>query len=454
MPTRPQRTTFSNSSVDVLNAIRNSASIDYRNYVPIATEDADVIREIGAVLINQPQLQNEFMQALINRIGRVLITSKMYQNPWSVFKMGKLELGETIEDIFVELATPFQYDPAYAASNVEARVVPDVRSAFYTVNYEKFYKVTTQEYDFRRAFLSMDGVTNLISKIIESMYTAANYDEYQVMKYMLYKRIKDGYVTPVVVDDSTDVYKELAAQAKAVSNKMTFMNKDYNMVGVHTFALKEDQYLILDAETDAKMDVNVLASAFNMDKAEFMGHRILIDSFNTIDADRVNALLSSEPNWSTISSDLSSTMGNVKGVIVDKDFWKVFDVVDIALTRLNEEGLYRNNFYHVHKIFATSPFANCAVFTTDELGTVTVDFPATTPDEVAVGGTITVVAEVTAEPGYNLAVTYSSSDTDVATVDVNGIVTGIDNGTATITAKSVADPTKTDTLTVTVGTGS
>ena len=81
MAVKPKIVTLTNSSVDILNVIRNSASNNYKDYVPQATPNADSIREIGAVIMDNPQLQNEFLSALVNRIGRVMITSKLYENP-------------------------------------------------------------------------------------------------------------------------------------------------------------------------------------------------------------------------------------------------------------------------------------------------------------------------------------------------------------------------------------
>ena len=73
MPTIPRSLTITNASVDILNAIRNNASTNYQNKVPIATNNAEVIKSIGAVLMDYPALLNEFRNALVNRIGRVLI---------------------------------------------------------------------------------------------------------------------------------------------------------------------------------------------------------------------------------------------------------------------------------------------------------------------------------------------------------------------------------------------
>ena len=181
MPTTPKMVTLTNSSVDVLNAIRNSASVNYQDYVPIATPNAESIREIGNVIMDYPSLQNEFLNALINRIGRVLITSRMYQNPWSMFKKGLLDYGETIEEVFVNIAKPFQYDIEDSEDTVFKRTMPDVKSAFHILNYQEFYPVTIQDKDLRKAFLSWDGITDLIGRIVDSMYSAANLDEFLVM---------------------------------------------------------------------------------------------------------------------------------------------------------------------------------------------------------------------------------------------------------------------------------
>ena len=93
MPRIPKIITRTNASVDVINAIRNEASMNFKEHVPIATPDSESIRKIGAVIMDYPALQNEFLEALINRIGKVIIESKMYSNPWAMLKKGYLEYG-------------------------------------------------------------------------------------------------------------------------------------------------------------------------------------------------------------------------------------------------------------------------------------------------------------------------------------------------------------------------
>lgn len=450
MATKPKSQALVKSAPDIVNAIRNGASDMYKSLVPLANPDN--VKEIGAILNSYPQLQNEFLNALVNRIGRVLLTSKMYDNPWSMFKKGLLEFGETIEEIFVNLAKPFQFDPAVSESTLFKREIPDVRSAFHIMNYQKFYKATIQNDQLRQAFLSWQGITDLIAKIVDSMYTGANYDEFQVMKYMLCKNIVRGNLYPVNVD-GTD-YKGVAADFKAVSNDLEFMKTKYNVSGVHTISKKDEQYLIVDAKFDASMDVEVLASAFNMDKAEFMGHRVLVDSFSELDTDRLAILFADDANYVPLTEEELATLANITAVLVDKDWFMIFDNFMNFTEQYNGEGLYWNYWYHVWKTFSVSPFANAIVFTTEEAGVTSVTVSPSTATVVA-GGTVQLSATVVTTGFAPQSVTWSSADETVATVDADGVVTVKSDATSAdtvvITATSTYDSTVTDTATITVG---
>ena len=453
MATKPKIVTLTNSSVDILNVIRNNATINYQNYVPLATPNADSIREIGAVIMDSPQLQNEFLSALVNRIGRVLITSKMYENPWSMFKKGLLEFGETIEEIFVNIAKPYQFDPAVAESNLFKREIPDVRSAFHIMNYQKYYKTTIQNDQLRQAFLSWQGITDLIAKIVDSMYTGANYDEFQTMKYMLAKHILDGRMYPVTIPTVSDTnMKTIVSTIKGVSNNYEFMSSKYNLAGVQNYSMKADQYLLINSKFDATMDVEVLASAFNVDKAEFAGKRVLVDSFGSLDIDRLNILFKDDPTYTEISTPDLEALDAIPCILVDKDWFMIFDNYFNFTEQYNGEGLYWNYWYHVWKTFSVSPFANNALFIPGipAVTSVTVS-PATAT--VKAGQNIALSAVVQTEYFAPQSVDWTS-DTDDVTVNKSGVVTvGADVvvGTQiTITATSTYDSKKSGTSTITV----
>ena len=451
MATTPKIVTLTNSSVDILNAIRNNATQNYRDYVPKATPDADSIRQIGAIIMDYPSLQNEFLSALVNRIGRVLITSKMYDNPWSFFKKGLLEFGESVEEIFVNIAKPFQFDPTVAETNVFKREIPDVRAAFHIMNYQKYYKATISNDQLRQAFLSWQGISDLIAKIVDAMYTGANYDEFQTMKYMLARHILDGHMYPVEIPTvETDNMKSIVSVVKGVSNKFTFLSPNYNLAGVQTFTAKNDQYMLINSQFDATMDVEVLASAFNMDKAEFSGRRVLVDSFGSLDTARLAELFAGDSTYEEIGSDELEALDAIPAILVDRDWFMIFDNFYNFTEQYNGEGLYWNYWYHVWKTFSVSPFANNALFIPGTPGVTSVTVtPATAT--VSAGQSVQLSANVVTTNFAPKSVTWTV-DSEYATVDNSGKVTVLSTAPAstniTVTATSTYDNNKKGTATV------
>lgn len=451
MANTPKIVTLTNSSVDILNAIRNNATQNYRDYVPKATADADSIRQIGAIIMDYPALQNEFLSALVNRIGRVLITSKMYDNPWAFFKKGLLEFGESVEEIFVNIAKPFQFDPAVAETNVFKREIPDVRSAFHIMNYQKYYKATISNDQLRQAFLSWQGISDLIAKIVDAMYTGANYDEFQTMKYMLARHILDGHMNPVTIPQvQTPNMKEIVSVVKTVSNEFTFLSPNYNLAGVKTYTAKNDQYMLINSHFDATMDVEVLASAFNMDKAEFSGRRVLVDSFGSLDTDRLAELFAGDSTYKEISSDELKALDEIPAVLVDRNWFMIFDNFYNFTEQYNGEGLYWNYWYHVWKTFSVSPFANNALFIPGPTGVTSV---TVTPSRstVTAGQSVQLSADVVTTNFAPKSVTWSVNS-EYATVDNGGKVTVLSTApastTITVTATSTYDTSKKGTATV------
>lgn len=451
MPTKPQVKTLNANSVEILNTLRANASPNYQDMIPYAEGSLDSVREIGAIIMQYPALQNEFLSALVNRIGMVLVTSKLYCNPWAFMKQGMLEFGETIEEIFVNIAKPFEFNQERAETTIFKREIPDVRAAFHVMNYTKFYKATISNDQLRQAFLSWNGITDLIARIVDAMYTGANYDEFITMKYLLAKHLIAGNIYANQIDTvSTDNMKSIVATIKGVSNSLEFLSNKYNYNGVETYTNKSDQYILINAKFDATMDVEVLASAFNMDKAEFMGRRVLVDSFGNLDNARLKLLFAEDPNYTEISEDDLQALDNIPAVMVDRYFFMIFDNFYNFTEQYNGEGLYWNYWYHTWKTFSISPFHNAVAFVpgAPTITSVTVE-PSTASG--AVGSTIQLSAEVVSTNFAPKTVTWSSNSESV-TVNSNGLVTigtGA-TGSVTITATSTYDTTKSGTCTITV----
>lgn len=360
MPKRISASTLNASTVKILNTIRANAPLNYQDKVPKVEKVTD-IPKVGEVLYGAPGLQNIFLSELMNRIALVMVKSGTFNNPYSHLKKGYLEFGETVEEIFVQIAKVQTFDAEKAGVRRNKRTIPDVKTAFHAINWRTQYPVTIQDEDLRAAFRSAEGLLNLTATITESLTQGNEYDEYLLFKYLLIKAITSGKMKPVSIGDGTNV-KDITKAFRATSSQMTFRNSSYNEAGVLTATPISQQCIFLDAEFNAEQDVDVLAVAFNKDKAELFGKLHLIDDFTTFDNARFEEIRKESDMLEEVTEDELNLMKNVKGVLLSEDWFQIYD----NLMKFTEDyigsGMYWNYWLNVYKTVSHSPFANAAVF--------------------------------------------------------------------------------------------
>lgn len=360
---RVAKSVLNASTLDIMNVIRENAGYEYQNTVPKVTKATD-IPAVGQIIYGDPAIANKFINALVNRIAMVRVQSATFNNPYSVLKKGYIEFGETIEEIFVGIAKVVEYTPEKGEERELKRTLPDVRSVFHIMNWRTMYPVTIQDEDLKHAFLSLDGVTDLIAKIVDQVYTAAEYDEFLLFKYLLIKAISHGKMKPLSVGDGTNP-KDSAKAFRGTSNLLAFMKDSYNEQGVVTSTPKNRQVIFMDAKFNAEFDVDVLASAFNMDKADFMGRLFLIDDFTTFDNKRFEEIRKNSTGIEEVTTQELALLANVNAVLLDEEWFQVYDNNNRFTEKYVASGLYWNYFYHTWKTVSYSPFANAVVFVKD-----------------------------------------------------------------------------------------
>ena len=360
---RIAQTTLNASTIDILNVIRQNAGFEYQNAVPKVTKETD-IPAVGEIIYGTPALANTFINALVNRIALVRVQSATFNNPYSILKKGYIEFGETIEEIFVNIAKVVQYSPEKGEEREFKRTLPDVRSVFHVINWRAVYPVTIQDDALKQAFLSLDGVTNLIASIVDQVYTAAEYDEFLLFKYLLIKSISHGKMKPESIGDGTNP-KDAAKAFRGISNLLTFMKDDMNETGVLTSTPKDRQVIFMDAKYNAEFDVEVLASAFHMEKADFMGRLFLIDDFTSFDNKRFEEIRKESTGLQEVTADELALLKDVKAVILDENWFQVYDNNNKFTEKYVASSLYWNYFYHTWKTVSYSPFSNAVVFVKD-----------------------------------------------------------------------------------------
>ena len=75
-----------------LNAIREISSTIYHQYVPVIEDNTD-IGTFASPILSVPEVQNEFISALINRIVYTQVVTKSFNNPLRGLEGAVMPLG-------------------------------------------------------------------------------------------------------------------------------------------------------------------------------------------------------------------------------------------------------------------------------------------------------------------------------------------------------------------------
>lgn len=331
---------------EILNTIRDNASDMYRDRIPEATQTN--IEEVQQAMCDPENavVTNEFMKTLLNMIIKQVIHNKLFSNPLKSLKKGKKPLGDTIEEIYTNFIKADVYDQTGSA--LLQRKLPDTKTVFHRMNRQDKYKVTVNPEELFKAFSSYDKLQSYIATIINTLYNSSEFDEFILTKQLIKQAYDNNAIVVVNVPDpltSMDNGKEFIRIVKTVSGDMVFPNSNNNAYltaqsednkPIITFTRKNEQVLIIDNPTNVSVDINVLASIFNMSVAEFNDtKKIVIDAFPDPD---------------------------IRCALVDEAFFQIYDDLLMFRDFENSEGLYKNYYLHVWQTLAYSPLVNSVIF--------------------------------------------------------------------------------------------
>ena len=453
------------NSSELLSYIINETP-ELRSEIDLPVQGESIV-PIGKIIVDNERYKNAFLNT-INVIGLTIIKDNMWENPWDSFtEKGFLNRGQSIREIFVDIADVYDYNSTKnSPTNFLNNVVPNVLQYIHSVNYQKYYKTTTSDEEISMAFESDEGIFNLINKVIQSLYRGYEYDKYIVEKYMLCKRMVDGTTTAVYINDyATLTPRERVEFMKSYSNKLGFMSPNYNPAGVRVATPFDRQYLLMNTDFEPQLTTSVIATSFFRNDAEFRTNGALIDGFGNHDAARLTELLGSQ--YVPFTSDELAILEKVPAVLFGYDFFQVWNYAldRNAETRstmfFNPESLKTNHWLHTWKVISTSPFENIISFVQDapSITSVTVSPASAT---ITAGQDLKLSATVVTDGLANKAVTWRAGVLSSSTwTDIDG-VTISEDGTlhvaSTVTSEteisvgavSVYDTTKFDVATITV----
>jgi len=334
--------TEDNGTQTLINSIRNST--DFQDITTTYDGTVSGLQDFGHAVTSTQRRMNMFVNELVDRIGKVVISETDLRNPLKEFKSGTMMYGRTVQEVHADLIKAQSFNPEDASETVFRRKPANTRVYYHDTWRKELYKQTIEEDELRHAFTSEGAFNSFITTIFNAVYNSNEVDEYLWTKATLESYIAKGFATYVetlpISDEASG--KEFIKQTRASAKRLTLPqgSRRYNASGVHTRTPKERLWVMITADLDAQLDVDVLAKAFNMEKTIIEQRKIVVESFG---------------------------VDGLEAVLFDERIFKIYDKVFDMNSIHNPQGRYWNYNLHVHQMYSMSKFNNIIAFMSDNI---------------------------------------------------------------------------------------
>ena len=411
-----------------LNKIRQISSDIYHQYVPILEDDTD-ISSLATPVLTVPEVYNEFCNALINRIVYTQIETKMFNNPLRGLEGNVMPLGYAGQEIYVNPAKGRQYNPDDFAGILQ-KYEADVKGQYSIKNMDIQYPLTVIRTKLKEAFVSWENLDTFITGLTNSLYNGMYIDEFKWTKALVSSAYKGNLVQVETVSSpltSADLAKAFTVKARELFLNFQMPSTSYNAwskVGgsgrpITTWTDPEDIVLLIRNDVRAYMDVEILANAFQIDRAVLLGNIYAVDSFDVYDDEGTKIFDGS----------------NLFAMIADRNWFKIRPIDQFMENGYNANNRAMQYFLNNIKMYEFSLFANAVCFATTEATVNPTAFKFYIDGEEVTSATITKNTDVVVETvpySANASITYASSAETYATVAKKDS----QNKVITITAKA------------------
>lgn len=345
----------------------------------ITVLDTSTLVSLGNLVLSSSNNTEAFLNTLIQRVGRTIYSYRRYRNKLGDMMLNDFEYGAILQKIKVRMPQA-EKDESFDLENgksVDHYKVnkPDVEQKLFVTRTPYEFHITIQRATLKEAFLSVEGVNNLIGIIIGEVRNAIEYSLENLGRDTIANYIAEADGSRVIDlltlwkglnPDSTltaesALYDEAflrfaIGKIKQVIKKMSDMSVTYSGGDIERFTPDDDIRIKIWADFETNLETQVQWAAFN-------------DKYVSLNGFQELNYWQSEKSPTTVqvkraSDGEETTVTNVVAIVHDRDALGMYKIEeDILTTPVNASGRYYNTYWHENQLWFNDLTENFAVFT-------------------------------------------------------------------------------------------
>lgn len=341
--------------------------------------DAQGLVSLGNTVLSSSTNTEAFLNTLIQRIGRTIISYRAYTNKLGDMVLNDFEYGAILQKIKVAMPSAVE-DPSFGLTNGQAvdhyKVAkPSVTQKLFVTRSPYMFQITVQREHLKEAFESESAMGGFLSAIFGEVQNAielaledlgrtciANYiaevtgGSRQINLVTAYNTITGGELTAATAIYDAGFLRYAVKQISLISKKMTDMSSLYNDGNATRHTPKAEQKLRVLSDFQSSLETVVQYSAFNKEMVE-------LKAFSEINFWQ-SAATPGSVKIKRASDGVEKTVANIVAVLADREAMGIYKKEEVvATTPVNAAGLYYNTFYHEKQLWFNDLSENAIVFT-------------------------------------------------------------------------------------------
>lgn len=359
----------------------------------LAVADAQGLISLGSTVLNSTNNTEAFLNTLVQRIGRTIVSFRAYRNKFADMVRNDFEWGAILQKIRVHMPDA-QSDPAYSLTDgqsVDPWTVykPDVEQKLFVTRTPYMFAVSIARDQLKEAFTGESAMGAFISAIFGQVRNALEVSLENLGRLAINNMIAEttpAGTTPTTINheitlvsdyntersltgtdaltaatalNNSDFLRYAVARIKSVSDYFTDMGALYNDGSIETFTPRENQRLKVLSDFERRLETVVQYSAFNEEM-------VRLDAFDMVNFWQAQDTTDSRDaiNITRASDGEAVTKSNIVAVLFDVEALGMYRRdEDVLTTPVNAKGLYYNTFYHLKQLWFNDLSENFVYFT-------------------------------------------------------------------------------------------
>ena len=347
----------------------------------IKATDTSTLVALGQSIITSTTNTENFMNTLVQRIGRTIISYRKCTNSLSGIVYNDIEWGAVVQKVKVEMPKMVE-DKSYElvdGQSIDMYTVqkPKVKQKFFVNRTPYSTFISIQEFQLKEAFTNASAMGSFISAIfgevqnsleisIENLgrLTIANYIALTKAPQRINLVTEYNAATGETVTPDTALFDEpflrfAIGRMNRYKKKLTAMSTLYNAEGEtrHT-PIADQRFAILD-DFQTACETQVQYAAFNKEYVN-LSSNILVPYWQAVDSPTSINLEVSDGAGGTSTVELD----NIVGFLFDREALGTYRKEEAVLTTpMNARGRYTNTFWHEKQMWFNDMSENGLVFT-------------------------------------------------------------------------------------------